>query len=224
MKDLYIYCAGGFGREVLDIAESLNKDSRLWSALYFLDDVIPSGKVINGVRVLSFREFVTSIRNRSDFELVIAHGEPNARKQIREKLAEFKVLDNLISLVSPDSRVSEWAKVGKGSIICAGVHISVNACIGVNSVINCNSIIGHDVQVGDDSVVSSQVNIGGGAQIAAEVYIGMGSQIKERLTIGKQSILGMASVLFENVPEELLFMGNPAKAIRRSQDARIFTK
>ena len=224
MKNLYIYCAGGFGREVLDIAESLNKNSRLWSVLYFIDDVIPNGKVINGVKVLSFQEFVTSLRDCSDFEVVIAHGEPNSRKKIREKLAEIEILDNLISLISPDSRVSDRAQVGKGSIICAGVHISVNACIGLNSVINCNSIIGHDAQVGDDSVISSQVNIGGGVQIAAEVYIGMGSQIKERLTIGRQSILGMASVLYENVPEELLFMGNPAKAIRRAQDARLFNK
>lgn len=222
MKDLYIYCAGGFGREVLTIAESLNENARLWSNLYFIDDVVPSGTVVNGVLVLSFQDFLTSVRNRSHFELVVAHGEPKPRKKIWEKLAAFGIHENLISLISPDSRVSERAQIGKGSIICAGAHVSVDACIGANSVINCNSIIGHDVQVGDNSVISSQVNIGGGVKIAAEVYIGMGSQIKERLTMGRQSILGMSSALFESVPEELLFMGNPARAIRRAQDARLF--
>lgn len=224
MTVLYIYCAGGFGREVLDIAESLNQNSRLWTNLYFIDDLMPSGSVVNGLKVLSFLDFLTSTRDRSDFEIVIAHGEPKSRKKIREQLAEFEVHTNLISLISPNSMVSQRAQVGKGSIVCPGVQISVNAHVGLNSVINCNSIIGHDVNIGDDSVVSSQVNIGGGVKIAPEVYIGMGCLIKERLTIGKKSILGMASVLFDNVPEELLFMGNPAKGIRRAQDARLFNE
>jgi sugar O-acyltransferase (sialic acid O-acetyltransferase NeuD family) len=192
--------------------------------MYFIDDLIPSGSVVHSITVLSFQEFLTSTRDRSDFEIIIAHGEPRSRKRIREKLAEFEVHTNLISLISPDSRVSHRAQVEKGSIVCPGVQISVNTYIGLNSVINCNSIIGHDVHIGDDSVVSSQVNIGGGVKIAPEVYIGMGCLVKERLTIGKQSILGMASVLFENVPEELLFMGNPAKGIRRAQDARLFNE
>jgi hypothetical protein len=35
---LYIYCAGGFGKEVKDVAQRRMEAGRRWSELVFIDD------------------------------------------------------------------------------------------------------------------------------------------------------------------------------------------
>ena len=42
---LFIYCAGGFGREVYDTAKRANALSKRWESIGFIDDFIASHAV-----------------------------------------------------------------------------------------------------------------------------------------------------------------------------------
>jgi hypothetical protein len=48
MNKLIIVGSGGFGREVANVALSLE----LWSDIYFIDDAKPLNTMINGVKVI----------------------------------------------------------------------------------------------------------------------------------------------------------------------------
>ena len=73
---LAIYCAGGLGKEVYDLALYVNRARNLWTDIVFVDDV-KEEKTYCGTAVYEFSE-MESIRK--DLEFIIANGEPKIRE------------------------------------------------------------------------------------------------------------------------------------------------
>jgi acetyltransferase-like isoleucine patch superfamily enzyme len=85
-----------------------------------------------------------------------------------------------------------------------------------------NTTIGHDIVVGPHTVVSSGVTLGGAVVIGELTFVGMGSSIKERVTVGTQSIVGFGSVVYKDIPDGVIVLGNPARVARRNEDKKVF--
>ena len=80
--NLLIYCAGGFGREVMDIARRLNRAHARWETIAFLDDAREETEYY-GPRVLQLEDACARF-GANAVEAVIATGEPFVRKALRE--------------------------------------------------------------------------------------------------------------------------------------------
>jgi sugar O-acyltransferase (sialic acid O-acetyltransferase NeuD family) len=219
--NLFIYCAGGFGKEMIDTATRINKYENKWDEICFIDDSVCFGDEFYGRRLFSFDKVLKKF-DLNGFEVSVANGEPSVRKAIYGKLRLNKI--KLASLVDNTAIVSDTAKMGEGIIITEYCSVSSSAEIGNNSAIYFKSIVGHDVRVGEHCVVSSLVGIGGGCSIGENSYIGMGAQIKEGLVIGKDVILGIGSVVHNDIPDGVIALGNPARPMRRNVDKKIFNK
>jgi len=76
--------------------------------------------------------------------------------------------------------------------------------------------------VGDDSVISSMVNIGGKTVIGRSTYIGMGALIKDQVRIGEGVIVGMGSGVVNDLPDNVVALGNPARPMRPNLEQRVF--
>ena len=216
---LFIYCAGGFGREVFDSADRINRSDERWDEISFIDDV-RTEKVFYGAKVFKL-EAVLAEFSIDSFEVTIANGEPKARKDIFGRLVSNNI--NLATLVDRTSVVSGTARMGRGVILTPFCSVSSQAVIGNNVAVNTKAIVGHDVKLGDHSVVSSMVNIGGACSIGEDSYIGMGAQIKEGgIMIGKEVIVGMGSVVYDDIPDGMIALGNPARPMRRNVDKKVF--
>jgi sugar O-acyltransferase (sialic acid O-acetyltransferase NeuD family) len=218
---LFIYCAGGFGKEVCDIAKRLTKSNKKWDEIYFIDDDVSLGNKFYDKKLFTF-EAVLEKNNLNSFEVLIANGEPAIRKLIYNRLKSNKV--KLATLVDNSAIVSDTAKMGEGVIVTAYCLIASSAAVENNVVINVKAIIGHDVNIGGHAVISSHVNIGGATTVGKNSYIGMGVQIKEGLNIGKDVIVGMGSVVYNDIPDGVISLGNPAKPMRKNIDRRVFKK
>ena len=216
--NLLIYCAGGFGREVMDIARRLNRAHARWETIAFLDDAREETEYY-GARVLQLEDACARF-GANAVEAVIATGEPFVRKALREKLEAAGV--GLATLVDASAVISETATIGVGAIVFPGSFVSSMATLGSNMAIIAGSTIGHDTVFGDNCVVSGQVNIGGQCSIGSESYIGMGAQVKEGTRIGRGSIVGMGSVVFADIPDEVIALGNPCRPMRANTSKRIF--
>ncbi|WVN42146.1 acetyltransferase [beta proteobacterium MWH-UniP1] len=218
MKDLFIYCAGGFGKEVMDVARRTNNITKQWECISFIDDS-SSEKSKYGAQVYQLDELV-SLNKLTKAEVLIANGEPAVRKKLHERL----VLSggNLGVLVDPSSIISDSALIECGVVITPFCSVSSNAFLCRNSSVNTMSIIGHDVKVGENSVISSMVNIGGATVIGDNCYIGMGALIKEGISIGSGSIVGMGSVVYSDIPANMIALGNPARVVRKNTEQRVF--
>ncbi len=216
----YIYCAGGFGREVYDIVIRENSVKCRSQHVFFIDDFLLAGSEFYGTKILSFSEMLFNIN--SDDEVIIANGEPENRRILWEKNKACNV--KFGKVIDPSAIVVDSAIINPGCIITAHVIVASNARISENVVVNVSSIIGHDVQVDAHSVISSMVNLGGGVHIGAGCYIGMGVQIKEGVSVGDGTIIGMGSIVFNDIPPGLIALGNPARPMRPNIDKRVFGK
>jgi len=219
MRTLFIYCSGGFGKEVMDVARRINKDANLWSEIIFIDDFY-SSESRYGARVFNFERTCNWLLTNAG-EVLIANGEPEHRSKLREKIENHGI--QLASyLIDKSSVISESTLIDTGVVISPFCSISSNVVLEKNCSVNTMSIVGHDVSVGENAVISSMVNIGGNARIGKNSYIGMGALIKENVHIGENVIIGMGSVVYTDIPNDLIALGNPARPIRPNDDRKVF--
>lgn len=214
MKFWYVYGAGGLGVETMDIIRhmmSQNPSSNITPA--FLIDG-PTGNPINDHPVISLEDAIPGS------DVTIAVGEPTTRIKLRKKALDAGL--HLSTVISPKAFVSESSSIGAGCIVAPFCSVQARSHIGENVAINTAAIVGHDVIVEQDCCLSSMINLGGATKVGAGSYIGMGALVKEGLTIGHTTIVGMGSVVYTDVPDEVVCVGNPARVSRRNTDKRVF--
>ena len=216
---LAIYGCGGLGREVLELARTINNKESRWSSIVFVIDGEHDGKV-NGADVYSYDNARKLLSPATQF--VIAVGEPAVRERLFQKVKNDGY--SFATLIHPDSYVPETTMVGAGAVIQARVFVSCNGTIGNNVYIQPLVGIGHDCIIGDSSVISSFCSLAGATKVGRESYIGMSSCVREETTIGDYCIIGMASAVHRDVPDGMTAMGNPARVIQRNDDRRVFGK
>lgn len=218
MSRLFIYCGGGTGKEVLEIAKDINKISKRWDEIYFIDDSLEKD-YLNDIRVVNWQEYTNKIRNEND-EIIIANGEPYIKKKIYYKLK--KIGCNIATIVDPNVNISDFTKLGEGVIIGKGAILTTNIELKKCVFVNVNSTISHDVCVGEFVTISPGCNICGNVNIGDLVYIGTGAIIRDEINIGSESVVGMGAVVTKNIEHEVVAFGAPAKIIRKNTDKRVF--
>jgi FlaA1/EpsC-like NDP-sugar epimerase len=86
LKDLYIYGAGDFGREVKMIIDQINDKKKTWNIVGFIDDNSEKKNttVINNLKVVGDVEFLLALNK--DVDVVVAIGDTYVREKIYNKL------------------------------------------------------------------------------------------------------------------------------------------
>lgn len=211
---LGIYGSGGAGREVKEIAVELQK----WTEVVFIDDTVPAD-IFKGIRRMPFDEFRENF-SVEDAEVIIALGEPQYKIALYHKVKDAGF--GFANVIHNMAWVSPTAVLGTGIILMAGVVINADARIGNNVTIQEYSCVGHDVSIGDHCQISSSVMIGGHSEIGDGTYIGLSVPIKDRAKIGSHSIVGMGSVVSRDIPDNVIALGNPARAMKQCDDSKVF--
>lgn len=208
---LAIYCAGGMGRKVLDLARSVNR----WEDILFVDDVTEE-TICHGAAVYRFPD-VEQFRGRVEF--VIANGEPSARAVLydRVKAAGYP----LATLAGTRCDVSSSACLGEG-VVLFNCYLCPDVRIGDNVMIVSRVDVGHDTVIGSHSFINSMTFIGGYAHIGERVYIAPGALLRDRIAVGDDAIIGMGAVVVRDVAAEAVVVGNPAKEIGRNMERKVF--
>lgn len=211
MKDIVIIGAGGFGREVKTIIDTLNKDNKVYNFLGYYDDGIEKGKIINGFPVLGTLEELNSLK--TNLSVVLGIGDPIVKSKIVASLSNN--LLNFPTIIHPSVLISDdEVTIGHGCVICAGTIITCNIKIGKFVTLNLMCTLGHDTTINDFSAFMPSVNISGEVLIDEKVYVGTGAKIINQLTIGKNTIVGAGAVVSRSLPENCTAVGIPAKPIK----------
>lgn len=214
---LGIYGAGGSGREILDLAYEINKKKVKWKEIFFVVDN-KSMDFVQDTKVLNFEEL--SNLKSTEFELIIAVGEPSTRNLLKQKIKEKGY--NLATLIHPLAYVGTNTIIGKGTIIQYSSFVSCNVVMGENVYVQPNAGIGHDNIIKDDAVISSLCQLAGHCTIGTGTYLGMNVCVKENITIGDYSIIGMGSMVIRDIPDEVIAIGTPARPMKKNEDRRVF--
>ena len=212
MKDIVIYGAGGFGREIACLLRLINEKDGQWNLIGFLDD----NEALWGTKneygnVLGGSEWLN--KYEKELACAIAVGSPNAVHAIVGKINNPKVsFPNLyaptVAFLDKDS-----LKIGKGNIICTNCSISCNVTIGDFNLLNSYITVGHDAVIGNDNVVMPSCNISGGVQMGNGNFLGVQSVILQYIKIGNETRIGANSVIMRKTKDGFLYIGNPAKRV-----------
>lgn len=214
---LGIYGSGGSGKDLFSLIVSEGKDKD-WEEVLFIDDTKPAGSKM-GIRMFPFDEFCEEY-SPERAKVIIALGEPEYRQILSRKVKERGY--HLASYIHDSAKISEFASLDEGVVVLDDVFISPMVKIGANVWINGYTIIGHDVQIGDNCQISSQVIVTGNTVVGNCVYIGAGASVRERITIGDFAVISMGAAVLKPVREEMIVMGNPARAIAVNENHRVF--
>lgn len=191
MKNVAIYGAGGFGKEVRGMLD-LQRD--LYSFAGYFDD---------------YKKNSSMVVDANFDDVLISIADPTIRIKIVDSWSN-KVVP-FSTLISPDVNVHPSVLVGKGSIVCPGVKFTVDIRVGEFVIINLNSTIGHDVVVGDFCSVMPSVNISGNVTLGRGVFVGTGATILQGITIGDNVVIGAGALILNDVPAGQTVVGVPAK-------------
>ena len=214
MKDIAIYGAGGFGREVACLIRLINEnlDRPRWNFIgFFDDDEAIAGTFNEHGKVLGGRERINQWPTPVD--VVIAIGTPQVIKDIAEGID--KPMVDFPNVIAPNVTWldKDKVKMGKGNLICSGCLISCNVEFGNFNVLNGFSPIGHDTTIGDYNVIMPSCNISGGVRMGDCNFFGVKSAILQYLKIGNNTRVGAGSVVMRNTKDGYLYVGIPAKRI-----------
>jgi UDP-3-O-[3-hydroxymyristoyl] glucosamine N-acyltransferase len=75
--------------------------------------------------------------------------------------------------------------------------------------------IAHDCFVDEGAFVIACAELSGYVSLGKRTRIAPGSVIKQRVTIGDDVVVGMGAVVFKNIADDAVVVGNPAKPIRQ---------
>ncbi len=213
MKDIVIYGAGGFGREIACLLRLINeKEEDKWNLIGFLDDnqdlegtVNEYGKVLGGAEWLNVYD--------KPIAVAIAVGSPKAVESIANKIKNPNVEYPNLYAPSVTFLDKESLKIGKGNIICTNCSISCNVTIGDFNLLNSYITVGHDAVIGNNNVVMPSCNISGGVQMGNANFLGVQSVILQYIKIGNETRIGANSVIMRKTKDGFLYIGNPAKRV-----------
>lgn len=212
MKDLIIFGASGFGREVAWLVERINDTAPTWNLLGFIDDDDSiQGTLINGYKVLGKTNDVSAY---PEAHFVCAVGASRTREKIINNLKSVNPDIKFGTLIDPSVEKSNLVTIGEGSIICAHTIITVNISIGKHVIINLDCTVGHDAVLDDFVTLYPSVNVSGITKIGHAVELGTGMQIIQGKTVGDYSIVGAGAVVVKDIPEKCTAVGSPAKPIK----------
>lgn len=212
MKNIAIFGAGGFGREVKIIIDKINEITPYtYNLIGFYDDGIEQGKLINGIPVLGGIEEVNEVKD--ELNLVISIGDPKVKVKILNRIDNLNI--NYPTIIHPNTSISnDDVKIGKGCIICEGNIITCNIEIGDFVILNLMCTVGHDTIIGNFCAFMPSVNISGEVHIFPSVYVGTGAKIINLLEIGENTIVGAGAVVSKSLPANCTAVGIPAKPIK----------
>ncbi len=212
-EEIVIVGAGGFGREVIDVVEAINAETREphWKVRGVVDDA-PSRVNLRrlaarDIEFLGGTELLAAWAGETSF--VVGIGSPHVRRRIAERFEDAGL--DAATLVHPSVTRGFDVRIGPGSVICAGVRLTTNISIGRHVHLNLNSTVGHDSSLGDYVSVNPLASISGDCAIENDVVIGVAGVILNGLTVGRGSVVGGSACVVKDVPPDVVVKGVPAR-------------
>lgn len=214
MKDIAIFGAGGFGREVANLIRRINVSAEVpvWNFIGFFDDNAELkgtrneyGEVLGGMKELN--------EYNGKLSIAIGVGSPNAVKAIAGNITNPNV--EYPNLLDPTVQIADENnyELGKGNVFCSNCIISIAVKVGDFNSFNNNTVLGHDDIVGNFNCFMPNVNISGGVKIGDGNFFGVKSTVLQYLKIGNNTKIGGMTLILRNTKDGFLYMGVPGKKI-----------
>jgi acetyltransferase EpsM len=215
VNDYIIYGAGGHAKVIIDCIEQLG--NKVIGVID--DDPTKVNTTILDYPVLGSYRHMVSTKFHLKARWIIAIGDNASRKRIATEVLDKQIKYGVV--VHPKAIVSKYSEIQNGVVIIAGAVVNCSTYIGEHTIINTGATVGHDVQIEPYCHIAPGVHLGGGAIVDEGTFVGIGASVLPNRRIGRWSVIGAGSVVVDDIPDEVIAVGVPARIVRRIDNGEV---
>ena len=135
-------------------------------------------------------------------------------------------LKGINARIEPGALIREQVSVGDAAVIMMGAIINIGAVIGKGTMIDMGAVLGGRATVGDHCHIGAGAVLAGVIEPASatpvivedDVLIGANAVVIEGVHIGKGAVVAAGAVVVEDVPENAVVAGCPARIIKMKDE------
>ncbi|WCK54052.1 2,3,4,5-tetrahydropyridine-2,6-dicarboxylate N-acetyltransferase [Aneurinibacillus sp. Ricciae_BoGa-3] len=133
---------------------------------------------------------------------------------------------NIQARIEPGAIIRDQVEIGNNAVIMMGAMINIGAVIGEGTMIDMNAVvggrgtIGKNCHIGAGAVVAGVIEPPSATPVIIEddVVVGANAVILEGVRVGKGSVVAAGAVVIDDVPENVVVAGTPARIIKKIDD------
>lgn len=128
--------------------------------------------------------------------------------------------------IEPGAIIREKVEIGEGAVIMMGAVINIGAVVGRGTMIDMGAVLGGRATVGDHCHIGAGAVLAGVVEPASAtpvivedgVLVGANAVVIEGVHIGKNAVVAAGAIVIEDVPENAVVAGSPARVIKMKDE------
>lgn len=201
--------AGGHAKEV---ALVLVRNGE--SDLIFFDETVGRAPdlFLGKWRVVSSLDEFSS-GNKQDLRFILGIGKPSLRARFFQNFQAAGLIP--AGAIDPSAIIGATAKIGPCINAMPFCFISEETSLGEGCLINSHAHVHHNTRLGKFCEVSPGASVLGSVRVGDYCQLGAHSVILPKVAIGKNVIIGAGAVVIQDLPDNCVAVGVPAKIIEQ---------
>lgn len=210
--NILLFGAGGHARVVLD---TLLAEDRV-HVVGIVDNQLPPGATVMGTPVLGNDADLTHLADEHRIGgFVVGIGDNWRRAQLTQQIRQRFPHWQPVCTVHPSAWVSPFARLGPGTVILPGAIVNAGAEIGDGCILNTQCSVDHDCRLAEFVSLAPHACLGGNVCVGAYSAVCLGAKVLHGRRIGSATVVGAGAVVVEDLPDQVVAYGVPARVVRR---------
>lgn len=210
--------AGGHARVLIDCIQTeghvevlgvLDPDSSRWGESVLAVPILGGDNLLAQMKHRGVRYFAVGVGSVGDSSL-------------RQRLFRIGLESGLepLAVAHPSAFCSTWARVGRGGQLFPGCVVNAGAVLGENVIVNSGAIVEHDCVIGSHAHVATGARLASAVFLGDASFVGVGASVRQGIRIGRRAVVGAGAAVVDDVPDDSVVAGVPAKVLRAQEAAR----
>lgn len=214
----------GAGPHAGVVADAIEREGRALIA-GVTDTTRAVGDRVGRFEVIGHQDDVVRLMKEHDVQGgVVCLGDNHDRQAVADGVRAQAPDFAFARVVHPAATVAADAEIGEGSVVLAGAVVNPGARIGRHVLLNTRSVVEHDCVLDDYASLGPGALTGGHVRLGRHAAIAIGGVAVERVTIGANSVVAAGSVLLDDLGDDALAAGSPARVVRARGPRERFLK
>ena len=135
-------------------------------------------------------------------------------------------LKDIPARIEPGAIIREQVEIGRNAVIMMGAVINIGAVVGEGTMIDMGAVLGGRATVGANCHIGAGAVLAGVVEPASAtpvivedgVLVGANAVVIEGVHIGKNAVVAAGAIVIEDVPENAVVAGSPARVIKMKDE------
>ena len=174
--------------------------------------LLPKFITDKGYGILGDDSSLDNYSPQAHFHLALGANQMTVRQRLIQRIQQLNL--KTISIIHSSAYISTTSKIGQSVTVLVHAVVNTNAQIGDFCCINSGAIVEHDCKIGKNVFIQPKSVLAGNVSVGEHSIVGVGASIREGIKIGCNSVIGGGAFVCEDIPDNSVAYGVPAKVVK----------